>query len=72
MMLSAATSMINDRIANITLLSTASASKKLRLSSRQSVSIIGRCCAGSIAGAIGRCCRDRRRRPRSRWPVPRS
>ena len=49
MMLSAATSTISVRMANITLLSTASTSKKLRLSWRQSVSIIGRCCAGSIA-----------------------
>ena len=52
MMLSAATSMISVRMANITLLSTASTSKKLRLSWRQSVSIIGRPCAGSILARI--------------------
>ena len=48
MMLSAATSTMSDRMTNITEASTASTSKKVRLVSRQSVSIIGRCSAAVI------------------------
>ena len=51
MMLSAATSTISVRIRNITLRSTSSAPKKVRLRCRQSVIRIGRSAASSIGGA---------------------